>query len=177
MIIGDGWVRRVKKKQQQHLGPVGVEESVLVHDPVAPLPLGRPAGVEDERLLHTNGLPAVVDLSVLARGLPVSPRRGAVGPVAGSAPAAGAGPGDLAVEARKEVPLGVAAADAGEGREVPGLEAVEVDLGDGVDAEAAAEDAAAEVVGDELLVGGVEAEARGEGHLGRRLGGGVERRR
>ena len=38
---------------------------------------------------------------------------------------------------------------------------------------AAAEDAAAEVVGDELLVGGVEAEARGEGDLSRRRG--VER--
>ena len=81
-----------------------------------------------------------------------------------------------AVEAGEEVPLGVAAADAGEGGQVPGLEAVEIDLGDGVDAEAAAEDAAAEVVGDELLVGGVEAEARGEGHLRRRRrGGGVER--
>jgi hypothetical protein len=44
--------------------------------------------------------------------------------------------------------------DAGEGGEVPGLEAVEVDLGDGIDAEAMAEDAATEVVGDELLVGG-----------------------
>jgi hypothetical protein len=157
----------------QILGPVRVKESVLVHDPVAPLPLGRPAGVEDERLLHPDGLPAVVDLAVLSRGLPVSPRRGAVGPVPRASPAAGAGPGDLAVEAREEVPLGVAAPDAGEGGEVPGLEAVEVDLGDGVDAEAAAEDAAAEVVGDELLVGGVEAEARGEGDLRRRRG--VER--
>ena len=164
------------KQGENNLRPVCVEEAVLVHDPVGPLALRRPPGVEDERLLHPNGLAAVVHLAVLARGLPVPPRRGAVGPVAGAAPAPGAGAGDLAVEAGEEVPLGVAAADAGEGGQVPGLEAVEIDLGDGVDAEAAAEDAAAEVVGDELLVGGVEAEARGEGHLGRRRrGGGVER--
>lgn len=108
-------------------------------------------------------------LPVLAGGLPVPPGRCAVCPVPGPSPSACSGAGDLAVEACEEVPLGVAAADAGAGGEVPGLEAVEVDLGDGVDAEAAAEDAAAEVVGDELLVRGVEAEARGERHLGRRV--------
>jgi hypothetical protein len=96
----------------------------------------------------------VVHLAVLAHGLLVPPRRSAVGHVAGTAPAPSASAGDLAVETGEEVPLGVAAADAGEGGEVPRLEAVEVDLGDGVDAEATAEDAAAEVVGDELLVGG-----------------------
>lgn len=158
----------------QILGAVGVEEAILVHDPVGPLALGRPTGVEDERLLHPDELAAVVDIAVLPGGLPVAARRGAVGPVPGAAAAAGPGAGDLAVEAGEEVPLRVAAPDAGEGGEVPRLEAVEVDLGDGVDPEAAAEDAAAEVVGDELLVGGVEAEPRRQGH--RRRGGGVRRR-
>ena len=56
----------------------------LVRSPL----LGRPAGVEDERLLHPDGrLAAVpVPLAVLARGLPVPARRGAVGPVARPAP-------------------------------------------------------------------------------------------
>jgi hypothetical protein len=55
-----------------------------VHDPVGPGSLGRPAAVEDERLLHPGGAPPMVDLPVLARGLPVALRRGAVGPVAGA---------------------------------------------------------------------------------------------
>ena len=130
-------------------------ESVLVHYPVGALALGRASGVEDERLLHPDDPGPMAHLPVLAGGLPVPPGCGAVG--AGAV-------GVLAVEAAEEVPLGVAGAEAGAGGEVPGLELVEVDLGDGVDAEAAAEDAAAEVVGDELLVGGVEAEPRGQFH-------------
>jgi len=99
-------------------------------------------------------------LPVLAGGLPVPSRRGAVG--AGAV-------GVLAVEAAEEVPLGVAGAEAGARGQVPGLELVQVDLGDGVDLERAAENLALEVVRDELLVGGVEAETRREGSgLGRR---------
>ena len=49
--------------------------------------------------------------------------------------------------------------ESGAGGEVPGLELVEVDLGDGVDLERAAVHLALEVVGDELLVRGMEAEA------------------
>jgi hypothetical protein len=58
-----------------------------VHDPVGPLALRCPPSVEDEHLLHLDGLATVVHLTVLARGLPVPPRRGVVGPVAGAAPA------------------------------------------------------------------------------------------
>lgn len=138
-----------------------------MHNPVGPIALGRPASMEHERLLHADRLPAVEHLAVFPRGLPVPARRGAVGPVPGPAPPAGPRPGHLAVEAGEEVPLRVAAADPGEGGQVPGLEAVEVDLGDGVDPEAAAEHAAAEVVGDQLLIGRVEAEARRQRHLRR----------
>ena len=46
---------------------------------------------------------------------------------------------------------------------LPWLALVEVDLGDGIDAEGPAADLAPEVVSDELLIGGVEAEARREG--------------
>lgn len=141
-----------------------------MHDPVGALALGRAAGVEDERLLHPDDPGAMAHLPVLPGGLPVASRGGAVG----------AGPvGVLAVEAAEEVPLRVAAAEARPGGEVPGLELVEVDLGDGVDLERAAEHLALEVVGDELLIGGVEAEARGEGggvvRRGRRRGGGGRR--
>ena len=129
-------------------------ESVLVHYPVGALALGRASGVEDERLLHPHDPGPMAHLPVLAGGLPVPPGCGAVG--AGAV-------GVLAVEAAEEVPLGVAGAEAGAGGEVPGLELVEIDLGDGVDLEWAAEDLALEVVGDELLVRGVEAEARREG--------------
>lgn len=55
-----------------------------MHDPVGPLALGRPTGVEDERLLHPDELAAVVDIAVLPGGLPVAARRGAVGPVPGA---------------------------------------------------------------------------------------------
>lgn len=140
-----------------------------MHDPIGALPLWRAAGVEDERLLHPDDPRPMAHLPVLAGGLPVAPRCGAVG--AGTV-------GVLAVEAAEEVPLGVAGAETGAGWEVPGLELVEVDLGDGVDLERAAENLALEVVGDELLVRGVEAEARREGgglrgrRGGRRSGGG-----
>jgi hypothetical protein len=66
----------------------------------------------------------------------------------------------------EELPIGVVTADVEEGGEVLGLEMVEVDLGDGVDAEATAENAVTEIGGDELLV----VEGRGVGHLSR--GGG-----
>lgn len=152
-----------------------------MHDPVGPLALRRPPGVEDERLLHPDGLAAVVHLAVLARGLPVPPRRSAVGPVAGTAPAPGASAGDLAVETGEEVPLGVAAADAGEGGEVPGLETLEVDLGDGVDAEAAAENVATEIVGASLAATLLKAEtwgiSRGGGCARGARGGRGSRRR
>ena len=163
------------KQGENNLRAVCVEEAVLVHDPVGPLALRRPPGVEDERLLHPDDPGTMAHLPVLAGGLPVPSRRGAVG--AGAV-------GVLAVEAAEEVPLGVAGAEAGAGGQVPGLELVEVDLGDGVDLERAAEDLALEVVGYELLVGGVEAEARREGGgLGRprrrrgRQGGGRRRGR
>lgn len=46
--------------------------------------------------------------------------------------------------------------------ELPGLALVEVDLGDGAAGEGAVEDFLEQVEGDELLVGGVEPEARGQ---------------
>uniref|UniRef100_A0A0E0EP35 DUF834 domain-containing protein n=1 Tax=Oryza meridionalis TaxID=40149 RepID=A0A0E0EP35_9ORYZ len=98
-------------------------EAVLVHDPVGALALGGAAGVEDEGLLHADGGGAVADLPVLAGGLPVAAGGGAVG--AGAV-------GVLAVEAAEEVPLGVAAAEAGAGGEVPWLHLVQVHLRDGV---------------------------------------------
>jgi len=49
-------------------------------------------------------------------------------------------------------------------RQVPGLGLVEVGLADGERGEAGVGDLAGEVVRDELLVGGVEAEARGQLH-------------
>jgi hypothetical protein len=158
----DGW------EYEYDLGDVLSLEAVLVHDPVGALSLGRASRVEDERLLHADDPGAVAHLPVLASGLPVASVGGAVG--AGAV-------GVLAVEAAEEVPLGVAGAEAGAGGEVPGLDLVEVDLGDGVDLEGAAEHLALEVVGDELLVRGVEAEPGGEGggfrpRRGRRRGGG-----
>lgn len=132
-----------------------------MHDPVGALALRRAASVEDERLLHPDDPSAMADLPVLAGGLPVASCSGAVGARA---------VGMLAVEAAEEVPLGVAAAEARPRGEVPWLELVEVYFGDGVDLERAAEHLALEVVGDELLVCWVEAEARGEG--GRVIRGG-----
>jgi hypothetical protein len=62
---------------------VGVDavEAVLVHDPTLLLaPRGAPP-VEDEPLLHAHqhAVAAIADLAVLAGGLPVASRRGAVG--------------------------------------------------------------------------------------------------
>jgi hypothetical protein len=138
-----------------------------VHDPVGAVALWRASSVEDERLLHPDDPGAMVHLPVLAGGLPVASVGGSVG--AGAV-------GVLAVEAAEEVPLGVTGAEAGAGGEVPGLDLVEVDLGDGVDLEGAAEDLALEVVGDELLIRGVEAESGGEGG-GLRPNRGQRRRR
>ena len=81
----------------------------------------------------------------------------------------------------EEVPLGVVTADVGEGREVPGLETLEVNLGDGVDAEAAAENAATEVVGASLAATLLKAEmwgiSRGGGGCARGARGGRGSRR
>jgi hypothetical protein len=63
----------------------------------------------------------------------------------------------------EELPLGNVTVDVEEGGEVLGLETVEVDLGDGIDTEATAENVVTEVGGDELLV----VEGRGVGHLSR----------
>jgi hypothetical protein len=123
--------------------------------------------MEYERLLHPDDPGSMVHLPVLAGGLPVASVGGSVG--AGAV-------GVLAVEAAEEVPLGVTGAEAGAGGEVPGLDLVEVDLGDGVDLEGTAEDLALEVVGDELLIRGVEAESGGEGG-GLRPNRGQRRRR
>jgi hypothetical protein len=171
----DGWTKRYCRGEWEYdLGDVISLEAVLVHDPVGALALGRASRVEDERLLHADDPGAVAHLPVLAGGLPVSPVGGPVG--AGAI-------GVLAIEAAEEVPLGVAGAEAGAGGEVPGLHLVEVDLGDGIHLEVAAEDLALEVVGDELLVRGVEAEPGGEGggfrpRRGRRgRGGGGEAHR
>jgi len=112
--------------------------------------------VEDEGLLHTDGmLLALValglDYPVLASSLPVSRLGGPVRP---------ATVGVLAVLGGEEEPLGIIGPDQGLIWEVPRLALADVDLGDdlglGVDP---AGDLALEVVGDELLVGGVEAEA------------------
>jgi hypothetical protein len=60
---------------------VGAVEAVLVHDPARLLAPGGAAPVEDERLLHAHqrAAAAAADLAVLAGGLPVAGRRGAVG--------------------------------------------------------------------------------------------------
>lgn len=140
-----------------------------MHDPVGALALGGAAGVEDEGLLHADGGGAVADLPVLAGGLPVAAGGGAVG--AGAV-------GVLAVEAAEEVPLGVAAAEAGAGGEVPWLHLVQVHLRDGVHLERPPMDLPLQVVGHQLLIRRVEPESRCEGGgLGRRRGSGGGRRR
>lgn len=140
-----------------------------MHHPVGALAAGGAADMEDEGLLHTDGPGTAADGAVLAGGLPVALRGGSV--CAGAV-------GVLAVERGEKIPLHIAAAEAREGGEVPRLGFVELDLGDGVDAEGTAEDLALEVVADELLVGGVEAKAGGkEGGRLRRGGGDDGRRR
>ena len=125
--------------------------AVLVHEPLRLDAAGGRAVVEHERLLDP-GRPAVVQHGLVgAGGLPVAGGGGAVG--AGAV-------GVLAVARGEEVPL--AAAEEGEGGEVPGVVAVEVELGDDGDRGGAARGARAEVVRHQLLVGGVEAEARRE---------------
>jgi hypothetical protein len=73
-------------------------EAVLVHDPVGALSAGRAAAVEHERLAHAVDAAVAGDAPVLAGGLPVPRRRGAVGarPV-----------GILAVARAEEEPLKV----------------------------------------------------------------------
>lgn len=127
-----------------------------MHDPPRPLPLRRAAPVEHQRLLHPDhNLPPRPDEPVLPGRLPVPGRCGAVGPAA---------VGVLPVPGGEEEPLWVRGADVGPGREVPRLEAADVDVGDdgSVGGGDPAVDPALEVVVDELLVGGAEAEAEGE---------------
>ena len=54
-------------------------EAVLVHDPVGALAAGGAAAVEDERLAEAVDAGVAGDAAVLAGGLPVARRGGAVG--------------------------------------------------------------------------------------------------
>ena len=160
----------------------GVGEAVLVHDPIR---LGAPRGaplVEDERLLepdHPLGVGAAPDGPVRPRGLPEPALRRPVRPPA----AAG-----LPVPRHEEVPLPLpdlrhrcaennATADQitnqshrpshasplddpGHTRKVPGVVAVDVERADDVEVELLAVDHAVEVEVEELLLRGVEPEAR-----------------
>jgi hypothetical protein len=74
-------------------------EAVLVHDPVGALSAGRAAAVEHERLAHAVDAAVAGDAAVLAGGLPVPRRGGAVGARA---------VGVLAVARAEEEPLQVA---------------------------------------------------------------------
>jgi hypothetical protein len=74
-------------------------ESVLVHDPVGALAAGSAAAVEDESLAHAVDAAVASDAAVLAGGLPVPRRGGAVGARA---------VGVLAVARAEEEPLQVA---------------------------------------------------------------------
>jgi hypothetical protein len=132
----------------------GVGEAVLVHDPLRLDPARRLAVVEHERLLDADRPATVLHGLVRSRGLPVPRPGGAVG--AGAL-------GVLAVPRREEVPL--AAAEEGALGQVPGVEAVEVDLGDDGHRGAATRGARAEVVRHQLLVRRVEPEARGQVQL------------
>nr|ACR34846.1 unknown [Zea mays] len=128
-------------------------EAVLVHDPSGLLSPGRPPRVEDERLLGADERLAPEDVPVLARGLPVPGLRGPVGPQPRRV---------LAVLEAEEVPLLLP--HPRQRWQVPGLALVEVGLGDGERGEAGVGGLAGQVVRDELLVGRVEAEARGQLH-------------
>lgn len=85
----------------------------------------------NERFLHADDAGTTADGAVLAGGLPVPLRGGAVGPRS---------VGVFTVKGAEEVPLQVAAADPGAAGEVPGLAPVEVHLGDSIDAERAPAD-------------------------------------
>nr|ACN28671.1 unknown [Zea mays] len=135
-------------------GAAGFGEAVLVHDPLRLDPARRLAVVEHERLLDPRRPALVLHGLVRARGLPVARPGGAVG--AGAV-------GVLAVPRREEVPL--AAPEEGALRQVPGVEAVQVDLGDDGHRRAAPRGARAEVVRHQLLVRRVEPEARGQVEL------------
>jgi len=132
-----------------------------VHDPVGLGAPGRAALVEDERLLDADALAggAVVDGLVGAGGLPVAGPRRAVGADA---------VGVLAVARAEEVVLAVAVHSLG--GELPWVQLVDVDVGDDGDGARQRGRAVAEVVQDELLVGGVEPEPRRQLRRRRRRG-------
>lgn len=132
-------------------------ETVFMHDPVGPLASWGPSSMEDEGLLHADDPGGVVDRAILACGLPVALGGGPVG--AGAV-------GVLAIEGTEEVPHHVAGPEAGEGGEVPWLPLVQIDLGDGIHHEGAAAHLALQVVADQLLVGGLEPEARSSREAG-----------
>lgn len=116
----------------------------------------------DEGFLHADNTVVVANGAVLAGGLPVALSGGAIHPGAIRV---------LAIEGAKEVPLQVPTHDPGQGREVPGLALVQIDLGDGIDAEGFAGNLALEVVADKLVIRGVEPETRSELGRGGRSGG------
>jgi len=131
---------------------LGLGRAVLVHDPGGAVASGRPASVEDERLLDADegACWARADEAVLARGLPVPGSGGAVGAVAA---------GVLAVEGREEEPLEVVGPDEGLGGQLPGLARREVDIGDEEQVRVrATRDLGLEVVPHQLLVRRAEAE-------------------
>ena len=133
-------------------GEVAVE-AVLVEDPLGLLAARGASLVEDERLLHAEqGAGGGAEhLAVLAGGLPVAGAGGAVGAHPRRV---------LAVAEAEEVPLALPH-PRGVG-ELPRLAPVEVHLGDVDAAAGAVQDLGGEVEGDELLVGGVEPEPRGQ---------------
>ena len=137
-----------------------------MHDPLGLDPTGRLAVVEHERLLDADRPAPVLHGLVGAGRLPVPGARGAVGSGA---------VGVLAVARREEVPL--AAAEEGALGEVPGVEAVQVDLGDDGHRRAATGRPRAEVVRHQLLVRRVEPEPRGEVQLRLRVPALLLRRR
>lgn len=107
------------------MGELVVLKAVFVHDPVGPGAMGGAAIVEHESLLHADDAAAAVDGAVLAGGLPVSPGGGAVG----------MGPVRvLAVDGTEEVPLQVAALEAGAAGQLPRLALAQINLSDDVNA-------------------------------------------
>lgn len=122
-----------------------------MHDPVSALAMRCTARVKDERLLHSNAACAIPDRPIFTRGLPVPTGGAPIGP----------GPvGVLAIKGTKEVPLHVAALEAGQRREIPWLVFVYIDLGDSIDGDFAAEDVALQVVAHKLLISRMETEPR-----------------
>jgi len=130
-------------------GLVSSCEAVLVHDPVCLDTLGGFAAVEHKRLL---------DSDVLARRSQQDGLVGAGGlPVAGSGGTVWAGAvGVLAIPRAEEVPLVLSKQSLG--RKIPWVALVDVDLGDDGDRAWDGGSLVHEVVDDELLICGVEAE-------------------